>query len=184
MSVSLAFSPYIAQAGHDISSGCIDEQCFETAVKIGGKAVPLRGLGIKRYWGLKLYHAAFYLPKDVSSKDALTDVPKELILRYRYSFKPNDFIRSTHHNLKESRVVKYDMIKSEIEMMDGFYERVRPDDEYRIIYVPGKGTTLYLNDKREGTVPGKDFAAAYFGIWLSEKPINKRLRKELLALRK
>ncbi len=34
-----------------------------------------------------------------------------------------------------------------------------------------------------GSVPGHDFAVAYFGIWLGDNPINKTFRDKLLAAR-
>jgi len=38
-----------------------------------------------------------------------------------------------------------------------------------------------LNNESQGTIPGQDFAFAYFGIWLGEKPINKKFRDRLLG---
>jgi hypothetical protein len=34
-----------------------------------------------------------------------------------------------------------------------------------------------------GSVPGHDFAVAYFGLWLGDKPINKTFRDALLNVR-
>ncbi|MEJ2519407.1 MAG: chalcone isomerase family protein [Desulfuromonadales bacterium] len=55
-------------------------------------------------------------------------------------------------------------------------------DRYRLIYRPGTGTELRLNDRRLGTIPGDDFAVAYFSLWLGEQPIDKRFRDRLLGI--
>jgi hypothetical protein len=47
--------------------------------------------------------------------------------------------------------------------------------------VPGRGTTVSLNGEPLVEVEGADFARAYFGIWLGDDPMDRGLRKALLA---
>jgi len=62
------------------------------------------------------------------------------------------------------------------------YRNVRPGDRYAITYIPGKGTTLELNGKVEGTVEGELFSKALFSIWIGKNPIDRDFRKKIMGL--
>ncbi|MFM8357803.1 MAG: chalcone isomerase family protein, partial [Verrucomicrobiota bacterium] len=61
------------------------------------------------------------------------------------------------------------------------YRDIRPGDRYTLTYLPGRGTTLRLNDTELVTIEGADFAGAYFRIWLGDDPISPALRDQLLG---
>jgi hypothetical protein len=59
----------------------------------------------------------------------------------------------------------------------------QPGDRYALTYLPGVGTELSLNGRPLGTIPGEDFAAALFSIWLGPHPLDDDLKRTLLASR-
>ena len=61
------------------------------------------------------------------------------------------------------------------------YRDVEEGDRYRLTYSPGVGTTVALNGEPLGTIPGADFAADYFGIWLGEEPLDRSFRDQVLG---
>ena len=70
-----------------------------------------------------------------------------------------------------------------LEKLHAAYEDVAPGDRYALTYLPGTGTSLSKNGRVIATTPGADFAAAYFSIWLGERPIDDSLRDRLLGFR-
>ena len=52
---------------------------------------------------------------------------------------------------------------------------------YDFVYVPEKGTFILKNGKVKGTVPGLAFKQAFFGIWLSDQPVDAGLRSAMLS---
>ena len=72
-------------------------------------------------------------------------------------------------------------IQPRIEKINALYDDVKPGDRYLLTYIPGTGTALSLNGEAKGTVKGADFAAALFSMWLGSKPIDKKLKKQLLG---
>ena len=64
--------------------------------------------------------------------------------------------------------------------------RVFPDiksgDRLIGVNVPGKGAAFYSADKALGMIADPEFARAFFGIWLSEKTSEPRLRARMLKL--
>ena len=68
-----------------------------------------------------------------------------------------------------------------IDALHRAYRDVRPDDRYSLTYLPDVGTELRLNNELLASIPGNDFAEAYFGIWLGNQPLDEGLRDELLG---
>lgn len=60
------------------------------------------------------------------------------------------------------------------------YEDVDQGDRYTLAFEPGEGTRLFLNGALVTTIPGHEFALAYFGIWLGDHALSDRLRSALL----
>jgi hypothetical protein len=157
---------------------------FAPEVTVYDQTLPLRGTG-RLVW-MKLvtvYDAALYLPADVPGKDVLSDVPKRLELSYHISIKGPKFGESAEPYL-EKNVPPQDLAKlrPRIEQLNKLYRDVKEGDRYALIYAPGIGTTLSLNNVPLGTIEGADFAAAYLRIWLGAKPISDAMRDDLTGL--
>jgi len=60
-------------------------------------------------------------------------------------------------------------------------EPVEPGDRYALADRPDIGTELSKNGRPLAVIPGADFAAAYFSMWLGERPIDLSLRESLLG---
>lgn len=146
----------------------------------------LHCVGLLRYKMLfKGYVAALYLGAGVVAEEALADVPKRLELSYFWSIKGSDFGKAGDEIL--ARNVDPDTLarlRTRLEQINALYETVNPGDRYALTYVPGFGTELALNGRRKGIIPGADFAAAYFRIWLGDNAIDTTFRDQLLACRK
>jgi hypothetical protein len=146
----------------------------------------LHCVGLLRYKVVfKGYVAGLYLGPGVAAEEALADVPKRLELSYFWGIKGSDISKAGDAIL--ARNVDPDtlaQLRPRLDQMNALYETVNPGDRYALTYVPGLGTELALNGRRKGIIPGADFAAAYFRIWLGEQAIDAALRDQLLACRK
>ncbi len=73
-------------------------------------------------------------------------------------------------------------IKVQIEeLISVFREEIKENDSYDLIYVPGKGVQVSKNSEFRTTIGGLPFKKALFGIWLSDKPAQKSLKKAMLG---
>lgn len=156
---------------------------FAPSLLISDQTIPLRGTGRLVWMRLvTVYDAALYLPADVPGKDVLTDVPKRLELSYHISITGKKFGESAEPYLEKNVTPGVlARLRPRIEQLNRLYRDVKEGDRYALTYVPGKGTTLSLNNEPLGTIEGADFAAAYYTIWLGAKPISDRMRDELLG---
>jgi hypothetical protein len=74
-------------------------------------------------------------------------------------------------------------VEERLKKLLGALPDVKFGDEIAITYVPGKGTVLDSSrqDKQEMVIEGKDFADAFFRIWLGPSAGISRIRRNLLA---
>lgn len=151
----------------------------------GDPVLRLYSMGLLRYRVVfRGYVAALYLPEGVSSAGALGDVPRRLELSYFWSIAGDDFGRAADQLLRQTLpAAELTSLRSRIDTMHRAYRDVSPNDRYSLTYIPGTGTELRLNGKLLVTVPGADFARAYFGLWLGAEPLDVSLRDALMTAR-
>ena len=143
----------------------------------------VHGMGLLRYRVVfRGYVAALYLPDGIPGERALEDVPRRLELSYFWSIAGSDFARAANQLLaRELTTTQLASLRPRIDDLHRSYKDVRPDDRYSLTYLPSVGTELRLNDELLTTIPGNDFAEAYFGIWLGKQPLDVELRDQLLG---
>jgi hypothetical protein len=156
---------------------------FKREFRVNDETLALRGYGLLRYMiFIKAYVAAFYLPESVRSEDALMDVPKRLEIEYFHPIVAQDFAKATSASISQNTsLVTYQGLKPRIDELNALYRDIAPGDRYALTYLPGRGTTLSWNGQPLGTVAGREFAAALFGIWLGSNPLDRNLKDLLLG---
>ena len=171
-----------------ISSACrlgaaeIEGVTFQDAHKIRGQRLVLNNVALMRYKiVIKAMVSALYLGEGVEPEDVLKDVPKRLEIHYFWDLEGKEITKAADKlladNVSRAQLAK---LQTEIKQMNSLFENVKAGDRYTMTYIPGLGTELSLNGKHKGVVPGTDFAAAYFTIWLGKKPMDVAMRDTLL----
>lgn len=169
--------------GTNCNAAQIKDVRFEDRVVVNEEELTLNGLAVLKWAMLfDVYAGAFYLPQEVPGPKWTENVPKKLELSYFRDIQAKGFADASDKILKDNlSAEEYEPLKERLATFYGFFQDVKPGDRYSINYIPGNGTELRLNGKVMGSVPGHDFAVAYFGIWLGENPISKSFRDKLLG---
>jgi hypothetical protein len=160
---------------------------FMKRLKVGSSELRLHATGLLRYRVfIKGYVAALYLDEsfagEATPSAVLADVPRRLEIEYFWAIPAEKFANVTIEGISRSTsAATFERIRRRIEQINDLYEDVEPGDRYALTYLPGVGTELALNGRRLGVVPGKDFSAALFALWLGEEPLDESLRSQLLA---
>lgn len=160
-----------------------DKAVFPEAVTVGGRGLLLRGPGPIRWKGLiRVCDVALYLPAGTAGGDALADGHRRLAFHYQVSIRAAGFAEAADHHLAENvPAAELARLRPRVDELHRLYRDVKKGDGYWLTYLPGRGTELALNGVPLGVVEGADFAAAYFRIWLGERPVSASLRKSLLG---
>ena len=73
------------------------------------------------------------------------------------------------------------IIKEIIQLSSSFNSEVGNGDYYEFIFLPELGINVLKNSKLIDIIPGLEFKKAFFGIFLSDNPIQKNLKKAMLG---
>jgi hypothetical protein len=149
----------------------------------GESTLELRGAAMLRWvMMVDLYAGAFYLPGDAPSRQWPSDIPKRLELCYFRKIPAKGFVESSQDHLRSTlSAEKLEQIQDRLYQLYDLFRDIGPGDRYTLTYQPDYGTSLSLNGELLGTIPGADFAAAYFGIWLGVQPLNEKFRDQVLG---
>lgn len=161
-----------------------EKRSVPETLTIGEHTLMLNGAGMRRQMFVDVYLACLYVvdpgaaPEDLLDSDepqAITlHMTSDLVNSARLEEATMDGLRrSTDGDLKALR----DEIERLHRMFDG---EVKKGDTFRLAYLPGSGVMIHHNDRYLGTIRGKRFKRALFGIWLSDRPVQKSLKKDLL----
>ena len=156
---------------------------FSETLVVDQAELKLNGVAVLKWAMLfDVYAGALYLPADVPGPAWSSDVAKRLELSYFREIEAQGFAQASDKILQDNLLpAEYQALAKRLQAFYGFFQDVKPGDRYSINYLPEKGTDLRLNEQSLGQVPGADFAAAYFGIWLGVEPISKEFRNRLLG---
>ncbi len=177
----------LLSVSHPISSPLhgaeIEKVTFADHAQAGSKSLSLCGVGLLRYKRfIKAFVAALYLEPGTPPGHALRDIPKRLELRYFWSIKGPDFGKRADKILAAAfSAAALDPLRPRIRQLHAAYRDVKAGDRYSLTYLPGTGTELALNHQPIITIPGADFAAVYFAIWLGEKSGSPELQRQLMT---
>jgi len=157
---------------------------IEMVRTVDNKILELKGTGRYKFMSLiKVVDGKFYLEAGAKPEEALLDNAKQLELYYHLSIKAKDFAKVTHQGIARNIPrAEYLKLAGKIDQFNKFYRDVKKGDRYTLTYIPGKGTTLALNNKELGTLEGADFASGLYSIWLGQKePMDDDFRDDLLT---
>lgn len=178
----LAIAFVLALAAAPAGSAVIEEVEFVDTRTDGGTDLVLSGVALLRYRVIfKGYVGALYLAPGETPGRLFEDVPKRLELEYFWSIDRDAIADAGTELLKQNTsAATFATLEPRLSNLNALYQDVKPGDRYALTYLPGVGMELAKNDRRLGVVPGADFAAAYFAIWLGENPLDEGFRDALL----
>lgn len=163
------------------NSGALASQPpFAAQVTVGERQLELLGSGVLRFGLLvDVYAAALYADGGVDEVLA-DDQAKRLELHYFRAIEREQIVAAAEKVLRQQ--LGEDAFKDLQPALHRWHESlsgVAAGDRYVMEY-DGKEMRLSLNGEVVARSQDLRLAAAYFGIWLNEKPISPRLRKQLL----
>lgn len=166
-----------------LHGAAVDAFTFPDEYLIGQDTLTLRGIGLVReFFFIKVVTAALYVQDGIPVKQTLSDVGKRVEMQSFRTIPADEFIREAEIALAENvPAATIEMLRPRLDQLHQAYEDLKPGDRYALTYLPNSGTHLELNGNPRVRIEGADFAAAYFQIWLGNKPIHKKLKAQLLG---
>lgn len=132
-----------------------------------------------RWLFLKAYDVHLWTDSPVWSMDAAF----ALSIKYNMGFTSEELVERT---LEEMKKVEPGLSGGRLAQFSAPLARVLPavksGDRISALYIPGRPVRFFLNGRVTGEMDAADFAAAFFGIWLSPRSSEPSIRRDLLRL--
>ena len=135
---------------------------------------------------MKVYEGSLYLETKSSNAEEIIsmDAPMAIRIDVTSTMVTADAMKQAlSEGLEKSTGNNTDPISKEIiQLSSSFDSAVSSGDNYEFIYYPWNlGTHVLKNSELEELIKGIEFKKAFFGIFLSDNPIQKNLKKAMLG---
>ncbi len=166
------------------------------AREIGGKNLPetlqagdsvlqLNGAGIRTTFFVSLYAAGLYLTHPLRDPQKIMDADEPMAIRMHMMtglMTPGMMADALQESLEEVAGEDFETIRERTEAFIRAQDvKVGDDDICDYVYVPEEGLSVYINGERKAVLKGLDFKRAVFGMWLSDTPCDKALKRDFLG---
>ncbi len=155
------------------------------SLQAGQTQLMLNGAGMRTKFFFDIYVGGLYLKEKSQDAKAVieTDEPMAIRLHIVSSMATSKKMeKAWREGFEKTTGGNIEPIKVQIEeLISVFREEIKENDSYDMIYVPGKGVQVSKNNESRSTIGGLPFKKALFGIWLSDKPAQKSLKKAMLG---
>lgn len=138
-----------------------------------------RGTGTLRFFGLHIYDGFLWSANAVAGDGAAQ--PLALVLVYARALVGGQIASRSLKEMKQIGDVSDAQAARWLPAMTRLFPDVQAGDRLTGIQHPALFTRFYLNGKRLGDVDDADFTRLFFGIWLSPRTSEPRLRAQMLG---
>ena len=150
-----------------------------------GSTITKNGQGTRIIFFMKVYEGSLYLESKSSNAEEIVNMNDPMAIRIDVTsamVTADAMKKALSEGLEKSTSNNTDPISNEIDQLSSsFNSDVSTGDFYEFIYLPEKGTHVLKNSKLVELIKGVEFKKAFFGIFLSDNPIQKNLKKAMLG---
>jgi hypothetical protein len=181
--ISAVFSKAYAQ-----KQFVIDGITLTRTIDFEGEKLQLNGFGTRTKMWTEVYLQALYLTtlsddaKDIINSDSAMAIRLQITSSLVTSKKLSKSLhKGIEKSVGEENIPRY---KTQLDLLEKLLNRedTKANDGFNLIYSPtDKSIWVYKNNTLEGKIPGFEFKKAFFGIWLSENPVDADLKNSLLG---
>lgn len=107
--------------------------------------------------------------------------PLALELTYQRDLKGAAIAQRSLEEMKRNGPIADDTATTWLTTMTGIFPNVSTGDRITGLQMVNAGTRFWYNGQMRATVADAEFSRLFFGIWLSDRTSEPRLRAELLA---
>jgi hypothetical protein len=139
---------------------------------VNGQKLVLNGAGLRKKFVVKVYTGALYLPAKQNNAAAIlgADTPRRQVLHFLYDVDKGKMSEAWAEGLEDNTPKATNEVKAEFKKLSAWMEDMKEGQEIVMTYVPGTGTTVTVNGKDKGVLPGKAVNDAILSTWIGTKP--------------
>jgi hypothetical protein len=138
-----------------------------------------RGTGVMRFFGLHIYDVHLWSAEAVAGDGAAQ--PLALALVYARQLVGEQIASRSLKEMNRIGRINDEQSVRWLKLMTQLFPDVKDGDRLTGVQRPGVATRFFLNGQFRGEVADAEFTRLFFGIWLSPRTSEPRLREQLLG---
>ena len=154
-------------------------------IEYQGNTITKNGQGTRIIFFMKVYEGSLYLETKNSNAQEIITMDSPMAIRIDVTSEmvtAEAMKKALSEGLEKSTGNNTDSINKEIiQLSSSFDSSISSGDHYEFIYLPDLGTHVLKNSELVELIKGIEFKKAFFGIFLSDDPIQKNLKKAMLG---
>ena len=154
-------------------------------IEYQGNTITKNGQGTRIIFFMKVYEGSLFLETKNSNAEEIVNLDAPMAIRIDVisnMVTADAMKKALGEGLEKSTGNNTDLISKEIiQLSSSFDSDVSSGDHYEFIYLPDLGTHVLKNSELVELIKGMNFKKAFFGIFLSDNPIQKNLKKAMLG---
>jgi hypothetical protein len=140
--------------------------------EVKGQTLVLNGMALRSKFFIKVYVAGLYLSQKekAPAKILAEDSPRRMVMHFLYSVNKEQMCEAWNEGLEQNTPKASADVKKAFTTLCGWMEAIPKGNQLVLTYVPGEGTTVEVNGKAKGTLPGKAVSDAIVNTWIGPDP--------------
>ena len=154
------------------SSATLAGVTLDDKATVNGQTIVLNGLGLRKKFFIKVYVGGLYLQAKMSNPASIlaSDTTRRMVMSFLYSVSKDQMCDAWQEGLDANVPNASAEVKNGFKTLCSWMEPIPKENRLVLTYVPGTGTTVEVNGKPKGTLPGKATADAIVSTWIGPKP--------------
>lgn len=139
---------------------------------VAGQKLVLNGAALRKKFVVKVYVGGLYLASKQSNPAAIlgADTARRQVMHFLYDVDKEKMVEAWTDGLADNTPNASAEVKNAFKTLSSWMEDMKEGQQIVLTYVPGTGTTVEVNGKNKGTLPGKATADAILNTWIGSKP--------------
>lgn len=152
-----------------------------------GKSLQLSGFGSRSKMFMEVYTSALYLTTLIQDPEEIMRSESNMAIRIQITSElvsSEKLTRNFEKGFERSTDKNIGQVKTRMEQLRKMLEeKIERGDVFNFFYSEkNQALMFYKNNVLKGSIPGIDFKRIFFGIWLSNDPVNEKLKNSLLGI--
>ena len=145
---------------------------LEDKITVGNHSLVLNGAGIRKKFMIKVYVGALYTTATEKSAERIiaTDAPRRLVMHFLFGVDKGKIAEAWTEGLADNTPNASAEVKKNFKTLESWMQDMAKGQRIVMTYVPGTGTTVEVNGKVKGTIPGKATNDAILATWIGPDP--------------
>lgn len=168
----LILAAALSLAAVPASAATVAGVSLEDRITVNDQALVLNGAALRKKFVVKVYVGGLYLPAKQGNAATVigTDAPRRMVMHFLYNVSKDQMAEAWSEGLEDNTPNAPAEVKTAFKTLESWMEDVPKGNRIVLTYVPGTGTTVEVNGKAKGTLPGKAVADAILNTWIGPKP--------------